>query len=346
MKYLFLVHSNLIYGMAREVIGVEKWAEEDVVWVTDRNFSSAFRKGRVIDISTLNVVPFRWSEAPQLVRNARQNRQHLRRIDGLLSALREDFIVILPHLRNFKYYALVTHPACTGFYFLEEGKLSYTGGFAWPDNLVQKWKTALLTGFYHYYVQGRVPPFPPDFSTDHPKYLGTFATNELAFPNIPVKKLIPSPFQPDPALKHYQRVLVLGPYPEFGELPLASQLQCLKLLFQHLEKRGIRQLHYKFHPSQLEQGFSPPAIRALMQSFAENIQFDEIPPAVSLENIAASAPADFYLSTSSTAIYAIALKRKVYSYAKTMVRLHPDFTIVLEAIPGGIREKMIFLDLE
>lgn len=346
MKILVLVHGNLILGMARQLLATQAWPEEEVVWVTDREYQLPSELRPVLDISHLNIPPFRGKDIRHLQSFFRSNRNNLRQLDELLNDLQRDFTVVLPHLRSFEYHAMVTHPACRGFYLLEEGKLSYTHGIRWPNSWKHRLKKAILEQLYAFYLHRRVPPFPPDFDDKHPKFLGAFATSALAFPGITQVELIPTPFKEDPGLRHFERVLVFGPYAEYEELPLSVQVQGIRALFEYFTRQSIKQVHFKFHPKQLELGKSPTAIRQLMQAYAGAIQFDEIPPPVSLENIAASSQAAFYLATSSTAIYAVAMGRKVYSYAPYLIKLQPDFQQVLEDLPEVIREEMHWLELE
>ncbi len=346
MKTLVLVHGNLILGMARQLLATRQWPADEIVWVTDRRYTLPPEDRPVLDISHLDLPPFRFKEAARLKSFFQATRSDLMQLDELLNGLQSEFRVVLPHLRSFKYHAMVTHPACRGFYLLEEGKLSYTRGIIWPDNWKHRLKTVILKQLYAFYLQGRVPPFPPDFDDQHPKFLGAFATSELAFPGIAQVERISIPFKKDPALEYYERVLVFGPYAEYEELPLAVQLAGIRALFEYFTRQSITQVHFKFHPKQLAVGTSPAAIRQLMAEYATSIRFDEIPAPVSLENIAASAPVEFYLATSSTAIYAVAMGRKVHSYAPYLIKLHPGFQQVLDDLPEVIRREMSWLELD
>lgn len=345
MKYLILVHGNLILGMARQLLAQVDWPEREIVWVTDRQFKVPLNGQEEMDISAIELPPFRGKDAVNIPGFLRSNKHNLAQLDQLLGKLDHDFILVLPHTQNFKYHAMLTHPACRGFYLLEEGKLSYTRGIEWPTHLSHRLKASALSWLYQKYLGGRVPAFPLTFDSRHPKYQGAFATSELAFPGIGQVQRIPTPFQADPALRHFEKVLVFGPYVEYDELPLVTQVLGIRALFRYLVEQGIGQIHFKFHPAQLARGESPLLIRKAMEDFAEQIQFEEIPPEISLENIAASSKADFYLATSSTAIYAVAMGRPVYSYAPYYIRLQPDFQQVLDDLPAVIREKMHWLEL-
>ncbi|HVJ47247.1 MAG TPA: hypothetical protein VM511_12715, partial [Luteolibacter sp.] len=84
---------------------------------------------------------------------------------------------------------LESHPLCDRYFYLEEGITSMLGkrfGKARTRKLqpfIWKWRSRL---FY----RNRFNIFHPHFVTDSPKYGGSFAISEAAFPGFPNRKLL------------------------------------------------------------------------------------------------------------------------------------------------------------
>ncbi|MCB0689023.1 MAG: hypothetical protein KDC53_20935, partial [Saprospiraceae bacterium] len=329
-------------AVAKEIITTESWSRDSVLLVIDRNFPMPEEAGPMMDISGVEMDSIRWSTWRKFFKIWNQNRKSIKHLDKMLRPVGE-FQIIIPHLINFKYYTLTSNQFCKGFYLMEEGVLSYTDVVDLSHSVNQKWKTFFLRLIYQLLYHGRLPALPAIFKGACP-YLGAFSITHFSFPSLSKKKIIPWPFYNDPALPNFKNVLVLGPYFEFGQLSMETELKGLEALFHYFVSNQIFDVHYKFHPVQLEQNQSPDLIRALIKRYKKDIDFHEIKPSISLENIAMSSKADFYLATSSTAIYAVEMGRQVYSYANILLKFEPQFQRVVESMPLTFRNKMIFID--
>lgn len=343
MTHLILVHSSLTYAVAKKIIALESWSIDSVRLVIDRNFPTSEEAGQTIDISDIEINPLRWRKRREFFMIWKKNTRSIKTLDQILHSLGSEYVVVLPHLQNLKYYALCSYKDCKGYYLMEEGVLSYADEVN-SDSIIKKLKKFILKMIYRILYNSRIPPLPTNFSADR-TYLGAFSITEHSFPSLSGKKMIPYPFSYEPKLSHFRNVLVLGPYFEFGQLSMEIELKGLEALFNYFIKNEIFEVHYKFHPAQLEQNHSPALIRDLMKKYEIGIRFNELRPDISLENIAVSSKADFYLATSSTAIYTVDIGRRVYSYANFLLKFRPEFSSVLESMPKATRERMIFLDL-
>lgn len=342
MKYVLLVHNNLTLQFARKAVDFFQWDLKDCLWVGDRNVKlpDAFRD--TLDLTAFSLYEFRLKQAFHWVARRRHNHRILSLLDRQLSTFApKGYQLVIPHSYDYRYHALLTHPGCRGFYYLEEGKLSCAGNPPRPKT----WKRALLGIAHRFFLSGRVPAFPPPFSIDHPKYLGVLAFSQFAFPGFRNRIELPLPFEKRPELAHISTVLVLGPYVEFGELPLEVDVRVLKEVLDYLKSRKTEKLYVKFHPAQLNAGQSEPEIRNLLDAQRPALLWEEIPAQVSLEEVAVSAHPDIYLATSSVAIYALAAGATVYTYAPRLIQWFPGFERVWKDLPAEVRSGMAVIPL-
>ncbi len=334
MKYVLLVHNNLTLQFARKAADSFQWDLEDCLWVRDRNVQLPDTFRNVLDLAQFPLFEFRFKNAFRWLAQGRHNRRILTLLDGLLSDFcPEGYWLAIPHSNDYRYHVLLTHPLCKGFYYLEEGKLSCAGN---PPPK-RTWKKPLLGLAHRYFLSGRVPAFPPPFSVAHPNYKGAVAFSRFAFKGFRNRIELPLPFEKKPELAHFNPILVLGPYVEFGELPFEVDVQAISEVLAYLKSRKVGRLYVKFHPAQVKAGQPAPAIRKILDSQSPELIWEEIPSGISLEEIAVSAQPDIYLATSSVAIYAQAAGAGVYTYGPRLVALYPRFKPVWEDLPAGVR---------
>lgn len=346
MKHFFIVHSNITWLITQQLIKRKQLTDYECVLLIDRRLQINSGQIRKINISDLSLHDFRLREAAQVVKHYNENRETLHQIDAAVAAVcpaKELYELYLPHNKRFKYCAFQSHSQCKRFYYIEEGNLSYAGNsFDKPRPFI---KHLILSVFYKFYLQDRVPPFPNSFSIEHPKYAGAFGLSELAFPGFPSKNILPLPFTERPELKQIRQVWVFGPYVEFGEMPQEVRLRLSREFLEYLIKKGVNEIHIKFHPTQYLHPDLMSELRKTLHHYQDQITLHEIPQSVSLEDIAYSSRADFYLITSSAAIYAIACGCRVFSFAYRAVEYHPSFQKTLDAVPENIRQKIEFIEL-
>ena len=337
MKLVLLVHNNLTLQFARKAVEYFQLNPENCLWIRDRRAAVPAEFVHTFDLDQAPLFEFRIADALNWGKQIRVNYRSLSRIDRCLSDFApEGFQLIAPHSYDLRYHALITHPGCEGFYYLEEGKLSCAGNPGRRRN----WKRPMVGLGHLFFLKGRISAFPPPFSTGHPKYKGVFAFSPFAFNGFKNRIELPLPFRSRPELAHFKQVLVLGPYVEFGELPQEVESRILKAFFAWFAAESPGRLYVKFHPAQLAQDLSAPVIRTLLNEFQGAFSWEEIPPSVSLEELAVSAQPDMYLATSSVALYAMASGARVHTYAPDLIKAYPPFRQVWEDLPLTVRNAM------
>jgi len=352
MKHLFIIHSSITWLVTQKLIETEQLPLNECVILTDRRMPVPKGQYNIIEISDIILSDLKAREATQIIKNQQLNRIALQAIDQIITSVckkEEKYYIYLPHHRDLRYWAFTTHPQCAQFFYTEEGTMSYWGTRPHPtipQYTGWQWgaKRFILTLAHDWYLKGRAPALPRSFHPDHPKYGGAFGLSELAFPGLSNVKVLPLPFQHLPAWEHVQRVLVFGPYVEFGEMPQEVRLKVTRELFNYYIEHHIQNIYIKFHPSQYLNKHNMQQLKQLIEEYSDQIQFTEITQSVSLENIAYSSKADFYLITSSVAIYAVLCGSRVISYAQQVLKYHPAFQKTLDAVPKNVREKIKFIE--
>lgn len=347
MQYaVFIVHSSLTDKVARQIMAAKALDPARCLWLTDRAWNEAPPGVAVADISALNIEPFRARALGTWGRVWQHNRGVLRQLDALIEqhCPAAAFVLHLPHSKIHKYYVLITHPRCDGLYYFEEGVGSYVDPFGHhPEgHPLQQW---LMTRLMSACLHGRAPGFLPLIDPRLPQLRGAYAITEFAYPGLPGVQVLPLPFQRSAAYAGYRHVLVTGPFAEMNYMPLGVQLSTIERVLDLLAKRlpAAETLYYKFHPTQLLHQQSVPALRALFQRYADRLRIEELPAGVSLEEIAVSAQANFYLASSSVAVYAIAAGSRVFTYGEHYMALAPAYRPIHLALPAAVRERMEIL---
>ncbi len=352
MKHLFIVHSSITWLVTQKIMENEQLPPADCVILTDRNMPIPPGEYPGFDISKMELYDLKWREIKYFFSHGRQNRVQLKEIDHIISTVcpeEESFHFYLPHHRDLRYWAFNTHPQCKQFFYTEEGTMSYWGtrphptipqyhGWQW------EMKRFILTLSHNWYLQNRAPALLRSFYPQHPKYGGAYGLSKLAFPGLPKLHVLPLPFTHLPEWEDTQHVLVFGPYVEFGEFPQKVRLRVTRELFTYFVKRRITNVCVKFHPSQFSKKKNLEQLKALINEYSDRIQFTEIPQEVSLENIAYSSESDFYLVTSSVAIYAALCGNRVISYAQQILKYHLEFQNTLDAVPKNVWKKLEFIE--
>lgn len=346
MKYFFVVHSNITWLIIKNLIAQEKLPSADCLILIDRNLNIQVDNIQSKNISNFHLYDIKSAKIHHTFSNYQRNKKILAEIDKIINTFclkNETFHFYLPHQKKYVYFAFFTHAQCERFFYVEEGNLSYASNQFDPKR--SKFKYLILSILYSIFLANLVPPFPRSFDFSHPKYGGVYCVNELAFPRFPNKKLLPLPFTNQPTLANIRRVWVFGPYVEFGEMPQEVRIELMRKFLNYLIQNNIKQIHYKFHPSQLLHPDLLAKTKSVLQEYKEKIELVELEQTVSLGDLAYTSKADFYLNTSSAAIYALACGSKVYSYAQEAVKLHPPFQKTVDAIPENIHQKMEFIEI-
>ncbi|MCB0631524.1 MAG: polysialyltransferase family glycosyltransferase [Saprospiraceae bacterium] len=346
-KYLFVVHSSITLRMARAVIHENGWERDDCIFLSDRGFQLESEPVQVLDITPYFIRPVRWREKQQLFETCRTNRKQLQALDVLItSKIGSPYRLFIPHTRPYAYLAMIRHPLCLQYAFIEEGTLSYRTGFYNYVHNASALKRKLLQGIIRYCLGPGFRAFPESLSFDHPKYAGCYGISKDTFPTLPDegKHILPPPFEHREDYAVIEHLLVTGPWIEKGYCSISEYQTMKRALFRYWIGEGIATLYVKFHPQQYHEQISIPVFRDIAKAFADRIQVIELPPEAAPEEIAYSSQADFYLAYSSTTIYARQFGCRVFSYAKPMRENWPAFRNFFDHLPPVITENMILLD--
>ncbi|PHN07564.1 hypothetical protein [Flavilitoribacter nigricans] len=348
-KNLFIVHSSITLRMARAVVQYEQLAMEDCIFLLDRGYRIDQSAARTYDISDLSLSVFRWQGREKLWQTFQTNRRHHAELRRLLEQeVGASYQLYLPHSWSYTYLALILHPLCKRYFFIEEGTLTYNPDLSIYDHHPALLRHAALKALLTACLGPQFPVFPQPLQFDHPKYDGCYGISEQSFPTLPAagKHVLPPPFEHHPAYEDIQHILIPGPWIELNYCTVEQYRTLKTALFQYFVDQGIRTLHVKFHPLQYHRQESMPVFYEIAGQFADRIELVELPADTSPEEIAFSSSADFYLAYSSVTIYASQFGCRVLSYARPMYAHWPAFRRVFDNLPAVVTENMSFLDLE
>ncbi|MCB0669828.1 MAG: hypothetical protein KDC80_28580 [Saprospiraceae bacterium] len=347
-KYLFVVHSSITLRMARAIIRENGWKRDNCIFLSDRGFQTGENDVKVLDITPFFIRPIRWQERKKFRSICRTNKKLLLELYFLIqSEVADSFQLFIPHSRPYAYMAMIRHPNCTQYAFVEEGMLSYRTDFYNYVHSASFIKRIVLKGVINYCLGSGFQAFPESLLYQHLKYAGCYGINKSTFPTLPDenKHIVPPPFEHQEEYASIKHLLVAGPWIEKGYCSIAEYKQLKRALFKYWTSKGIDVLHVKFHPRQYHEQVSIALFMELAGEFADRIKVIELPPEASPEEIAFSSQADFYLAHSSSTIYASQFGCRVFSYAKTIWKYWPASRVYVDHLPPVITENMISLDL-
>ena len=247
-----------------------------------------------------------------------KTQQNIRQFDQLINECTrgEDYLFYTQVCYNDLCSVCVTNPHCKGYYILEDGSGSYR-----TDEIIT------FQGFRALLYRLVLKPFFPRIytlkgkmiETNHPKFRGCIATNEMCFPLHQDKlKVIGLPFHPEPLDVEPQAVISLDPYYKWVT---DEQLECvIQQLGEYINNKHYQRIAYKPHPYLLTNE-KHDKYEKYKQFFHRYIQaeLEELGSQVSIENtLMAHKDCDFYTAFSSVAIYAKAMGVKCYTFAPLM----------------------------
>jgi hypothetical protein len=93
-------------------------------------------------------------------------------------------------------------------------------------------------------------------------------------------------------------------YPvEDGLILLNDYANVLNATFSHLTSKGIKKVHYKFHPQQMSNPDNLAQYKSIMNSFRSDLEFVELPKETIMEEVMANSNAILLSDYSSIMIY-------------------------------------------
>jgi hypothetical protein len=339
MKHIFLIHSHITREVAWAIIRRERITPNDVVFLLDRKFETSEDGIRVAPLDLPD-------EYFLIYKNPLRGWRHLRQIRQFIDDLSPaEFVCYFPHTYSEFANLAVSHPRCRGYSLMEEGLWSYFSVDKMNDvvpPVILGWKQRLLSRVFYL---GR---FKDRFFCKD-DYLSVYCTSEKAFPGFAKKVVVDLAFPgvgdeviPPPGSR---KVIVLDSVVETRVVSehdfMAGFDQLLEKLTERLGESEI--VYLKRHPYQyVTPEFSDRLIAYLRKKIPAH-EVQELAGEVSLEKMALTGGAEFYLNVSSVSIYASRLGSKVYSYARSIGRSSPEFMRRLERLPQVFHESVEFI---
>jgi hypothetical protein len=165
--------------------------------------------------------------------------------------------------------------------------------------------------------------------TDHPKFRGCIASNNLCFPlHQQFTRVVGLPFISTPLDREPDAIISIDPL--FMWISMDEAKDVFQKLSVYINSKNYQYIVYKHHPYTLST-----SNREIHQQYNQwlhsylNVEIEELAPEVSLENILMAHECDFYTAVSSVAIYAKAMGRTCYSY---MNLLRPYTTLSVPVV--------------
>lgn len=336
--HLFHVHSDITRLVARSVARQLALDDRDVVTVWLRGY----RPGRGA-VPPGRTVARRWSVHPETLPSPwvpLAARLRLAAFDADLDrlCLGHPFHAYVPQTHARFVQATITHPRCVGFSVIEEGMASYYEAEALHRLLGPADVPVRDQELYG----GRIGPWRFVDSG----YVQAWATSPRAFPGRPRREVLPDLFadaaQRPPA--GCTTVLALGSTVAYAHAEHRPVMRALARAMSALRARGVRRLHVKVHPAQVEVGDDRRALAELGQ-MAGGIEIVRLDDHASIEGMVAHDPGiTVVVGISSLAIYAAALGAEVWSYARLMADEAPHLGPYLDQLPAVFADSVTFLE--
>lgn len=327
------MHSSLTRLVSKQLISELKLEPKDCIFILDRGMK-AEEEIYSIDMP-YTLLP---KESFSVSFSFWENWPKIKELDVWLKTLsKEDTFYFYKPQSGFNvFHLIISHPLCKGFYYIEEGRSSYRSSIEMQSSKQQSW---LRDRLYSLNFKNRSKSVKHFFEAKHPQYLGAYGISEWTFPDLSNTHQLKLPFQKKDFKEAYQKILVLEPIVEFGMTSLEAFRYGIEQFLELHIKEGT--LYFKYHPSQKE-AQSIAAFKAVCDAFP-NINFKKIPSEVSLEEVAISTEAIFYIITSSVGLYASICGSEVYSIAKYIIDSDKDFQKSIEDLPAVFKDQLNYL---
>ncbi len=340
MKHIFYTHSHITYLVSLQTIEFEKLDKQHCVILYGRNFKPDLES---LHIKSLDF-PFSYYPVDSFPFFGKfwKGRKRLAQLDIFLEQVTDgdNFLFYVPqsYMKPFKLVA--SNKKCIGYSYIEEGLGVYhTQKEMSVYFLPRKRKLkAYLKSLLNYGLRLSRTDYFFEKSYKH-----VYGISEDAFPDFPRKKVVGLPVLSSAPNYEFDTVLVFDAIIETGFINKATLAYALLLLIAHFKEKGISTVYYKFHPVQLQADISPGVIRTIFDEHNAGIEFQEIDQTISLERIAFSTTATFYIIISSIGLYAALYNRKVYSMVNYIAELEPEFKQRYNALPLALRSRVELL---
>ena len=314
MKHVFGVSSHLAFYLCHHLIQTDSLNPNDCIFFTTRDYSFPAQYNSIYT----NVIKTSYNLSSTQGRifagwKFWQTHKNIKEFDNLIDKYlnNNQFIWYTQVCFNDFCSLMVTKSNCAGYYVIEDGSGSYRKEnkptFIGIKGII--YHTILKPLFPRLYVvKNRM------IETNHPKFLGCIATNEMCFPlHKQYTKVIGLPFKPTPLEITPDAIISIDPM--FHWISVENSEYVFKKLAEYVNKKNYKKIAYKHHPYTLSK-----ANKEIYEQYNIWIHkyFDselyELNSEVSLENSLMAHKCDFFTAVSSVAIYAKAMGITCYSY--------------------------------
>lgn len=321
--HVFLVHSSITFLVAREIIRNKNLQNNEVVFLTDRNFDvqkycDEFRAVKFKYNWQTN--PFIDSNNPiYLLRTLHVFDRHITEI-----TTGRNYYIYLPHTHNTIYQVLTTHSKCRGFSYIEEGTLSFLTQDEMPSGLKPVTTKLKIRFSYLFRIKSRQEPFHNDYD------MAYFITPG-AFPFLKNKEKLELNVENNKGFSHMSNshIIVFDPASKYNLTTPQAYIHAVLSLLDYFVNNNIPVVYFKLHPEHMKDGDQDAFLyRELMESYTvkSGVKFIELNQDVSLEEISIyAANVTFYISVSSVGIYASRYNQKVVSFANKISEIDKGF---------------------
>ena len=314
LKHFFCISSHLAFSICERLIQLDNLCISDCVFLTTRNYHlpDTAKPYRVYE-TNLNAS----SSAGRLFAgwHIGQTKKNIRNFDQIICDITQgdDYLFYTQICWNDLCSVCVTNSHCKGYYILEDGSGSYN-----KEQLMtfHGWKAII----FKFVLK---PLFPRIYTlktkmieTNHPKFKGCIATNNLCFPLHQDKlRVIGLPFHPEPLNIEPSAIISLDPY--YIWLKDEQVQRVLEQLGKFIDNQHYRLVAYKPHPYLLtEENYKKYLFYKTCINRSIHTELNELGAEVSLENtLMAHKKSDFYTAVSSVAIYAKAMGIRCFTFA-------------------------------
>lgn len=331
MLHLFFIHSFATYHCARGVMATEGLARESCLFVLTRSFKCPERDEKVPCANLDSYGEPNLNCLRRVISGKRNLRQRDKQISDLTGG--REFICYTPHV-YFDFIELhVTHPLCAGFAYLEEGLTSYyrTGEI---DQPYPPWTFSLRTRLLRTLVFGkRLQKQVHFFRSGYQKAYG-FSPD--SFPGwertvtLGIARLLPS--LRDGARPPYPPIIVFDALVELKKTSSDVLGKAIIQLLNRLRTQGIREIHYKFHPSQLPET-STAALCGIFENYRPELELRELPREISLEDLFSKKQMTVYVFNSASGLYASLAGQEVFTLNPLVGKLDPPYGQTIRDLP-------------
>lgn len=241
MLHIFWLHSHITFLIAKEVI--DKIAlNEDVLVFLSRGYTVPINFER----ENVKLVSFPWyreiSSSPHnlLVKtNINRTRRNVKKCKSLLDYYinRRRFLLYGPTSWEYTVGLLLKHKLCEGYYYIEEGTLSYLPK---GNKLQQNWFYKLVAKYLF-----NLPYMSMLEELSH--FLGVYASSSETFPwNVKEKNVV----EIRPVFNYYPNFNDLEQIVIFDDLTISnsSLTDLADSLCDYFRENKIEKFGYKFHP--------------------------------------------------------------------------------------------------